>query len=63
MEDGMTDDAAHNPPLGGGYEVGYLAFRHEISLDEARKLIAQVGNDRLRLDRAAVALKKQLHRE
>lgn len=39
------------------YEVGYLASRHGLTLDQARALIAAHGNDRDTLDRAAAALK------
>jgi hypothetical protein len=44
----------------GGYEPGYFAFRHGISLEQARKIIERVGFDRGRQDRAAMAFKKRL---
>lgn len=39
------------------YEVRYFAEKHGISMDQARRLILQHGNDRETLDRAAEALK------
>ncbi|WP_423141761.1 DUF3606 domain-containing protein [Parablastomonas sp. CN1-191] len=38
------------------YELSYFAGKHGISLDQARDLIQQHGNDRATLDRAAAAL-------
>lgn len=40
------------------YEVRHFAQRHGLSLDQARALIRQHGNDREELDRAAQALRK-----
>jgi hypothetical protein len=42
---------------GQGYELGYFARKHGISRDEARQLIARVGNDRAKLNAAAAKLK------
>lgn len=42
---------------GQGYELGYFARKHGISRDEARKLIARVGNDRAALNAAAERIK------
>ena len=42
---------------GEGYEVAYFARKHGISSDQARKLIARVGNDRDKLNKAAAKLK------
>ena len=42
---------------GQGYEVSYFARKHGISSDQARKLIARVGNDRAKLNKAAAKLK------
>ena len=42
---------------GEGYEVKYFATKHGISLDQARKLIAKVGNNRDKLNKAAAKLK------
>jgi hypothetical protein len=39
------------------YEVRYFADKHDISMDEARDLIARHGNDREALDRAAEGMK------
>jgi hypothetical protein len=35
------------------HEVRYLAEKHGLSAEQARQLIARVGNDRENLDRAA----------
>ena len=40
------------------YEVRYFADKHGISMDQARELIAQHGNQREELDAAAERLKK-----
>lgn len=40
------------------YEVSYFAQKHGLSMDQARALIRQHGNDREELDRAAQALRK-----
>jgi hypothetical protein len=42
---------------GEGYEVGYFATKHSITRDQARKLIAKVGNNRDKLNKAAEKLK------
>jgi hypothetical protein len=42
---------------GQGYELGYFARKHGISRDQARQLIARVGNDRAKLNAAAAKLK------
>ena len=41
---------------GEGYEVDYFARKHGITPAQARQLIADVGNDRARLDEAAARL-------
>ena len=38
------------------YEVRYLAEKHGLSAEQARQLIARVGNDRQKLDAAAKKL-------
>lgn len=40
----------------GGYTLDFLAFKHGITLDEARKLIARYGASRKVLDAAAERL-------
>ena len=40
------------------YEVSYFAHKHGLSLDVARKLIDELGNDRAKLDAAAEELSK-----
>jgi hypothetical protein len=39
------------------YEVGYFARKHGISEEQARQLIASLGNDRATLDAAVERLK------
>lgn len=39
-----------------GYEVEYFAQKHGLSAQQARELIADVGNDREKLDAAAKKL-------
>jgi hypothetical protein len=41
---------------GEGYEVSYFARKHGITTQQARELIASVGNDREKLNAAAEAL-------
>lgn len=41
-----------------GYEVRYFADKHQISMDQARDLIAKHGNQRDVLDREAEKLKR-----
>jgi hypothetical protein len=43
---------------GEGYEVEYFASKHDITPAQARELIANVGNDRDKLDAAAYGLKQ-----
>lgn len=44
---------------GEGYEVQYFARKHDITTDQARKLINKVGNNRDKLNRAAEKLPKK----
>ena len=39
------------------YEVEYFARKHGLTMEQARELIARVGNDRSKLDAAAEGLK------
>ena len=39
------------------YEVNYLASKHGLSAEQARQLIARLGNNREKLDLAAEKLK------
>ena len=39
------------------YEVEYFARKHGLTMEQARELIARVGNDRAKLDAAAEAMK------
>lgn len=43
---------------GQGYEVTRFARKHGITRQQARELIKKIGNDRDRLNEAAVALKR-----
>ena len=42
--------------VGEPYEVGYFAKKHDITRDQARELIRQIGNDRDKLNEAASRL-------
>ena len=42
-----------------GYEVNYFATKHNITREQARNLIARVGNNRDKLNVAASRLKKK----
>jgi hypothetical protein len=44
---------------GEGYEVNYFATKHNITREQARNLIARVGNNRDKLNSAASRLKKK----
>ena len=41
-----------------GYEVSYFARKHEITGEQARKLIERIGNDRAKLNAAAAKMSK-----
>jgi hypothetical protein len=43
------------------YEVEYFASKHGLSQEQARELIAKVGNDREKLDAAAAGLNGERH--
>lgn len=42
-----------------GYEVGYFARRHAMSKEDASALIAEVGNNRERLNAAATKVRRK----
>lgn len=42
---------------GEGYEVSYFARKHGISKEQAAALIRKIGNDREKLNAAAVKMK------
>jgi hypothetical protein len=42
-----------------GYEVGYFAFKHRLTIEEALQIMNQVENSREKLDTAAVAFKSR----
>lgn len=53
-----TGQADRSKVAGGeGYEVSYFAKKHNITAEQARKLIARVGNNRDKLNKAAEKLK------
>ena len=39
------------------YEVAYFAAKHDLTQEQARDLIARIGNDRTKLDAAAQKMK------
>jgi len=39
------------------YEVEYFARKHDLTMEQARELIARVGSNRAELDAAAEAMK------
>ena len=60
----MADDksnvgGADRRTVAGGeaYEVSYFAAKHDITSEQARELIARIGNNREELDAAAQKLK------
>lgn len=42
-----------------GYEVNYVARKHEISRADAESLIKRIGNDRVKLNEGAERLKNK----
>lgn len=44
---------------GEGYEVSYFARKHDITAEQARKLIDKIGNNREKLNSAAEKLNKK----
>ena len=38
------------------YDAGYLARKHSITLEQARELVRQIGNDRDKINAAAAKL-------
>lgn len=63
-EAGITDEPAREPKeqssvaAAQGYTLGYFARKHNLSREQARELMARVGNDRERLNAAAEQLKE-----
>jgi hypothetical protein len=47
---------------GQGYEVAYFARKHGITAAETRALIAKVGNDRAKLEKAVAGKSKRAKR-
>jgi hypothetical protein len=58
MDDKKNRGEPDRSKVSGGqdYEVRYLADKHGISVEQAKALIAQHGNDRAKLDAAAKKL-------
>ena len=61
----MTDDTsqpgnADRMPVAGrqGYELRYFARKHGLTTAQAMTLIRTIGNDRIRLNEAAVRLRR-----
>lgn len=48
---------------GAGYELRYFARKHGLTTAQAMALIRRVGNDRAKLNEAAVRLRRSLPRE
>lgn len=46
------------PETGQGYELRYFARKHGLTTAQAMDLIRRIGNDRARLNEAAVRLKR-----
>ncbi len=44
---------------GRGYVVSYFVKKHGITKEEARQLLREIGNDRAKLNAAAVKLKEE----
>lgn len=59
MADDKTMQGGDRRTVAGGedYEVRYFAERHGISIEQAQGLIDKIGNDRDKLDSAALRLK------
>ena len=59
MSDDKSKQGLDRKFVAGGeaYEVRHFADRHEISIDQAQKLIDEHGNSREKLDQAARAIK------
>lgn len=60
MQDRMIQAASETSGLNEGYQIGYFAFRHGITEDQALRLIDAIGPDRRLLDAAAFRLKRQM---
>jgi hypothetical protein len=52
----MADD--RKTASDGGYTPDFLAFKHDISLDDAKDLVRRLGQNRRELDKAAAELKR-----
>jgi hypothetical protein len=57
VPENQADDACRTY-AGQGYEVTRFARKHGISRQQAREIIKKIGNDREKLNEAAVALKR-----
>ncbi|MCW1429352.1 DUF3606 domain-containing protein [Novosphingobium sp. JCM 18896] len=59
MSDDKTEQGIDRRFVASGedYEVRHFAERHDISIEQAERLIEQHGNGRTKLDEAAKALK------
>lgn len=58
-DDKTKTDARDRSRVAGGesYEVDYFASKHGLSAEQARALIAEIGNNRAELDAAAEKIK------
>jgi hypothetical protein len=54
----MTDDTTSNAVAGPGYELRYFARKHGLTTAQAAQIIRRFGNDRAKLNAAAVQLRR-----
>lgn len=64
-DDKMLRAAADRRQVAGGqgYELRYFARKHGLTTAQAMQLIRRIGNDRARLNQAAIELRRTLARE
>lgn len=64
-DDKMLRAAADQRQVAGGqgYELRYFARKHGLTTAQAMQLIRRIGNDRARLNQAAIELRRTLARE
>ncbi len=63
MSDDTTRQGGHDRRKvagGEGYELRYFARKHGLTTAQAMELIRRIGNDRARLNEAAVRLRRGL---
>jgi hypothetical protein len=60
MQDSAAQGRKPEQSITGGYQVGYFAFRHGLTEQQALELVHRIGHDRRLLDAAALKLKKKM---